>query len=177
MSQNFIEQMICQGLDKSMETLKELHQKQNRVEVINLTGDTLPKYQTKGSNAVDLHARTYNGTEMLAPIDLALNEVVMFGTGIKVNMPEGMCGLVLSRSGTGKKGYNLAQSIGLIDNDYHGEIMLPIKNTSDDILTVKPNMRIAQLLFIQAPQVLFKEVDSFDVTTERDEGGFGSTGE
>ena len=61
------------------------------------------------------------------------------------------------------------------DEDYTGEYIVAIHNDTDEPRTIKPGERIAQLIFIPYPSVVFQEVKSLDVT-ERGAGGFGSTG-
>jgi dUTP pyrophosphatase len=103
----------------------------------------------------------------------------LYHTGIIVEPPEGMpiCFDLFPRSSIIKTGYILANSIGLIDNDYRGEMMvalIKIDPNAPDILANGP-VRIAQLVpkvFYNFPVEVVEELSD----TVRAEGGFGSTG-
>ena len=73
-------------------------------------------------------------------------------------------------------GLHLANTVGLIDADYHGEIMVSLRNVTDHPLRVDGGARVAQLVFTIAVFPKFNVVDQFDSASERGEGGFGSTG-
>ena len=83
---------------------------------------------------------------------------------------------MVPRSSTGIKGFSLANTIGVIDTDYTGEILMCIQNTSLDTIEIEPKMRIAQLLFVPVLKPVFTVVDEITAKTERNAGGFGSTG-
>jgi dUTP pyrophosphatase len=102
----------------------------------------------------------------------------MVGTGIAVEIPEGYVGLVTVRSSMGREGVSLANSVGIVDSDYRGELILNLYNHSyvhADGFGVSAGERIGQLVVVPAPTFDLTEVDSLS-TTERGEGGFGSTG-
>lgn len=99
------------------------------------------------------------------------------GTGIAVAIPSGHAGLVLPRSGRAiREGLTLANSPGLIDPGYRGELKVLALNadrTSDIELT--RGDRIAQLLIVPVAALEIVEVEALG-ETERGEGGLGSTG-
>jgi dUTP pyrophosphatase len=99
-------------------------------------------------------------------------------TGIALNMADpGLVAIVASRSGLSlKHQVRVAQGIGVIDADYHGEIAVILANDGSEEYIVNPGDRIAQLLFQPVVQVALQFVDSFATPTARGEGGFGSTG-
>jgi dUTP pyrophosphatase len=99
-------------------------------------------------------------------------------TGIAINiMDSGLVAIVASRSGLSlNHGIRVAQGIGVIDSDYHGEIKVILTNDGDESYTVAPNDRIAQLMFQPVIQVKLDFVDAFSIETERGCAGFGSTG-
>lgn len=132
----------------------------------------LPSYATEGSAALDLRA-CIDEPSVIEPGSRAL-----FKTGIAINMMDpGLVAIVASRSGLSlKHGIRVAQGIGVIDADYHGEIGVILANDSDQAYTVSPGERIAQLLFQPAIQVTLQYVSEFSIETERGTGGFGSTG-
>lgn len=100
-----------------------------------------------------------------------------FGTGISVAIPKGYVGLVFPRSGLACRGdLTLANSVGVIDSGYRGEIKATLYNMDP----VKSHMvnagdRIAQLVIIQFAEPEYVEADHLD-ETERGDGGYGSTG-
>ena len=74
-----------------------------------------------------------------------------------------------------KHGITLSNSVGVIDSDYRGELCVGLINHSDEHYTIMPNDRIAQMMIIRTTPVTVQVVDELN-TTERGEGGFGSTG-
>ena len=66
-------------------------------------------------------------------------------------------------------------TIGLIDSDYQGQLMVSVWNRGQQSFTIQPGERIAQLVFLPVVQASFTIVDEFD-SSERGEGGFGSSG-
>jgi dUTP pyrophosphatase len=69
----------------------------------------------------------------------------------------------------------LGNLVGLIDSDYQGELKISCWNRSQELFTVNPGERIAQLVFIPVVQAAFEVVNSFH-ESDRGEGGFGSSG-
>lgn len=112
-------------------------------------------------------------------IEIPPKTTVLVSTGLKMALPIGFVGLLLSRSGLGvKKNISIAQGVGVIDSDYRGEIMVPLYNRGDESYTVKKEDRIAQMIFLPYAILNFKfVVDEAELpSTERGQGGFGSTG-
>ena len=97
------------------------------------------------------------------------------GTGIRVAIPEGYMGMIVPRSGLGIKGVNLANTVGVIDSSYRGEVFVCIKNNTPLSLTIEKGTRFAQLIVVPVNIEDIEVVDSLE-DTERGEGGFGSTG-
>lgn len=97
-----------------------------------------------------------------------------FDTGVKVAIPEGYFGLVTIRSGLAFK-HGLSAHIGVIDADYRGEIRVLLFNTSESAVRIESGQRIAQLIIVPYLHCVPSEVDTLP-STERGEGGFGSTG-
>lgn len=102
---------------------------------------------------------------------------VSVGTGLAVQIPEGLAGLVLPRSGLAlKHGIALANSPGLIDPGYRGEVRVLLLNTDPTLaFTVASGDRIAQLLLVPIALASPLETDSLDASS-RGPGGFGSSG-
>lgn len=85
--------------------------------------------------------------------------------------------LVYSRSGLAtKKGLVICQGTAVIDSDYRGEWFIPLHNDTNEVQTVEPNDRIAQVVFTDFIVPEFTEVNELS-DTERGTGGFGSTGQ
>lgn len=139
-----------------------------------LLGKTIepPAYATDGSAAMDLRACIEE------PVALQAGGRTLVKTGIAINMMDpGLVAIVASRSGLSlKHGVRVAQGIGVIDADYHGEIGVILANDGEETYTVQPGERIAQLLFQPVIQVALQYVDEFSTETGRGTGGFGSTG-
>jgi dUTP pyrophosphatase len=74
-----------------------------------------------------------------------------------------------------KHGITLANSVGLVDSDYRGELIVPLINHGKEAFTVEPGMRIAQLVVLPILTPELKEVSSLD-ETDRGAGGFGASG-
>lgn len=133
--------------------------------------DLLPKYAHGVEDAgCDLKANIPN------PITIGPWKSAWVGTGVHLAMPEGMFALQAPRSGLScNHGITLANSPGIIDPGYRGEIRCKLVNLSDEPYTVYPLERIAQLVFLPFVNVVFTEVDSLPESS-RGEDGYGSTG-
>jgi dUTP pyrophosphatase len=132
----------------------------------------LPAYETAGAAAVDLRAN------ITKAIKLDLGETALIPTGIAINInDDNVAAVILPRSGLGHNhGIKLGNSVGLIDSDYTGELKVSVKNTGTGVYKINPQDRIAQMKFIPIVRAEFIEVEEFSSSTERGEGGFGSTG-
>jgi dUTP pyrophosphatase len=104
-------------------------------------------------------------------------ERVMIPTGVAVAIPDGHAGLVLPRSGlASKQGLTMANSPGLIDAGYRGEVICAAVNLDrGQAVKILVGDRIAQLVVVELPDVEPTWVDELPEST-RGEGGFGSTG-
>ena len=104
-------------------------------------------------------------------------ERAMIPTGVAVAIPDGHAGLVLPRSGlASKRGLTLANSPGLIDAGYRGEVVCAVVNLDRDAkVEIGVGDRIAQLVIVELPSVVPGWAESLPETT-RGDGGFGSTG-
>jgi dUTP pyrophosphatase len=127
-----------------------------------------PAYAKAGDAAVDLTATT------LAKVDRAEYGYMEYGTGLSVEIPEGYVGLLFPRSSISNSGLILTNSVGVIDSGYRGEIKFRFKHIPDTSF-YKPGDRVGQLIILPYPQIDFQEVEELS-STERGEGGFGSTG-
>ncbi|MCQ2449368.1 MAG: dUTP diphosphatase [Clostridia bacterium] len=129
----------------------------------------VPTYGSEFSAGADLH--NCEGDITILP-----GQTVLIHTGIALQIPEGLVGLVYARSGIAtKRGLAPANKVGVIDCDYRGEIMVPLHNHSDEPQTVAAGERVAQIVLTPYITADFTEVDTLD-DTARGTGGFGSTG-
>lgn len=126
---------------------------------------------TAGSAGLDLRAC------IEAPLVFKPGDQVTLPAGFAVHIKNPtIAGLVVPRSGLGTKhGITLANTVGLIDSDYQGEILVALRHTGKEPYTIRPLERIAQLVLVAVFQFCPKFVPEF-LTSERGAGGFGSTG-
>ena len=123
-----------------------------------------------GAAGLDMHAA------LDAPVTLEPNKRAMIPLGVAAAIPHGYVGLVFGRSGLGAKhGVTLANSVGVIDEDYRGEIKATMINRGEEPYTINPGDRICQLVLMPYAAAELHEVDDLG-DTERGEGGHGSTG-
>lgn len=114
-------------------------------------------------------------TQITTEINECGQLILVYHTGLAIEIPEGYFGLLVPRSSVYKKSLMLTNCAGVIDSGYRGEVMAKFRNTTDVIPAVyKDGERFAQLLILPAPDVTFVESDELS-ETERGEGGYGST--
>jgi dUTP pyrophosphatase len=131
----------------------------------------LPAYATPGSAGLDLRACLDEA------IELAPGQTALIPTGLAIHIEDaGLAAMILPRSGLGHKhGIVLGNLVGLIDSDYQGQLMVSCWNRGQAAFTIQPMERIAQMVIVPVVQANFRRVDSSE-TSDRGEGGFGSTG-
>ena len=134
----------------------------------------LAKVPTRGSEyaaGYDLYAAT------AYDIEIAPHSTIKIGTGVAMELPEGTFGAIFARSGLAtKKGLRPANCVGVCDSDYRGEYIVPLHNDTDEVMSIEPGERIAQLIIMNFNPIEFNVVDSLS-DTERSTSGFGSTGQ
>lgn len=129
-----------------------------------------PLMATEGAAGYDIHAYLPGGSVPLKP-----NSMYTIPTGWSLEIPRGYFGMIAPRSGLGKKGIILANTVGIIDSDYRGEISVILKNMSQSTFILEDGMRIAQLMLMQHASPKLIVVNELEETV-RGDGGFGSTG-
>lgn len=130
----------------------------------------LPEYKTEGAAGMDLCAAIEK------PITLKPLERTLIPTGIKIELEKGFEAQVRPRSGISiKHGISLVNCVGTIDEDYRGEVCVPVINLSNEEYTIEPQERIAQMIIARVEKAQIKVVQSLS-ETDRAAGGFGSTG-
>ena len=128
----------------------------------------IPTKGTPGSAAYDLYAVE---NAFIPP-----GETLGVHTGLSLEIPEGWKGEIYSRSGFASMGAVVANSPGKIDSDYRGEITVLLHNNrNEQIVGIKTGDRIAQFEINPVHDIEFEETEELS-TSERGEGGFGSTG-
>jgi len=130
----------------------------------------IPSYGTDFSAGADLYA--------LLDEDVTINpnETKFIKTGLTMEIPEGLVGLIYARSGLAcKRSLAPANKVGVIDSDYRGEIIVALHNHSNDAQTIQSGERIAQIVFTPYFKAEFSETDNL-CDSSRGQGGFGSTG-
>ena len=134
-------------------------------------GDFPPVRGTEDSAGLDIyhcgeHALIYPGARFDVKTDL------------RVEIPKEHVGLIVPRSGLGRKGIVLVNTLGVIDSDYRGEIGMTLQNTGSVPVAIWRGDRVAQMLIMPYAKVQLERVDDVSELseTERGTGGFGSTG-
>ena len=131
----------------------------------------LPAYESAGAAGADLRANLPEG-----PVTLAPGARTLISTGLHMAIPQGFEVQIRPRSGLAlKHGITLINSPGTIDSDYRGIVGVIMGNMGQEAFTVEHGMRIAQMVIAKHANVTWEVVKDLN-KTERDEGGFGSTG-
>ena len=128
---------------------------------------------TRGSAAAagyDLYAAIKD------PVAIPAHSTIKIGTGLAFALPDCTFAAIFARSGLAtKEGLRPANCVGVCDSDYRGEYIVALHNDTDTEKFINPGERIAQMVLMPYIPMMFKEVEALE-TTERGEGGFGSTG-
>lgn len=131
----------------------------------------LPTRATPGSAGLDLYACIDE------PITLNKGDKALIPTGIAIGLDDPhFAAFIHSRSGLAiKHGIGLLNSVGVIDSDYRGEVCVGVIKQTEELYTIQPFERIAQMVIkpVELPEIV--EVEELD-KTDRGAGGFGSTG-
>lgn len=165
------------GYDEEIKTLREaLEMKDPMVIDVKIAlirpNAKVPSRQTNGAAGYDVYAALDEATEIKP------GETKMIPLGFKTEFNPNYVAKIYARSGLSvKQGLAPANKVGVIDSDYRGEWMVALYNHSNEIRTVEPGMRIAQVVFETYKQVEFNEctVEQLE-DSARGEGGFNSTG-
>jgi len=128
----------------------------------------IPTYAKEGDAGLDITA-----------IDILMENnphygYIEYSTGLAIEIPEGYVGLLFPRSSISKTGMILANSVGVIDSEYRGEIKFRFKAIPGTNL-YDIGDRIGQLIIIPYPSIELEETDELS-STHRGDGGFGSSG-
>lgn len=118
------------------------------------------------------------GLDLVAINKEVNNDYIEYGTGLALEIPKGYVGLIFPRSSNSKKDILLANSVGVIDSNYRGEIKLRFKYLKSNLNNNKTydiGDKIGQLIILPYPKVNFIEQSELS-ETDRGSEGFGSTG-
>jgi dUTP pyrophosphatase len=143
-----------------------------KVKIKKLHADAVvPSYAKPGDAGMDLTATSRTFDE---------HGNVVYGVGLAIEIPEGYVGLIFPRSSNAKTDLYLTNHVGVVDSGYRGEIMFKFRK-SDVIKNFQEarlyhvGERVGQLMIIPYPQIELEEVEELS-STERGNGGYGSTG-
>jgi dUTP pyrophosphatase len=123
----------------------------------------LPSYAKTGDAGQDVYAVS----------KIEVEKYVEYGTGLSFELPEGYMMLVYPRSSVSNTDLTLANSVGVLDAGYRGELKLRFRKGG--LVDYKIGERIGQIVIVPFPQVTFIETEQLS-GSERGEGGFGSSG-
>ena len=131
----------------------------------------LPSYATAGSAGLDLRAC------LDGPLTLEPGHAQLIPSGLAIHIEDpGLAAVIVPRSGLGHKhGIVLGNLVGLIDSDYQGQLMVSCWNRGQQVYTIQPGERIAQLVIVPVVQVQLEVVADF-ADSARGAGGFGHSG-
>ncbi len=140
------------------------------IDIVNISNNEFPKYQTLLSAGMDLRAYLEDSI-VLKPL-----QRVLVKTGLFISLNPGYEAQIRPRSGLAlKKGISVLNSPGTIDADYRGEIGVILINLSDSDFMINSGDRIAQMVIAKHETISWKVVDKLDDSLRGDKG-FGSTG-
>ena len=130
----------------------------------------MPYYGSEYAAGADLYAC------MEEPLTIAAGTTEFVHTGLAMEIPVGLVGLVYARSGLAcKKGLAPANKVGVIDSDYRGEIMVALHNHSAEDITIELGERVAQMVIAPYVFARYEEAEELEDTV-RGDGGFGHSG-
>lgn len=130
----------------------------------------IPSYAHDTDAGLDLTAVSFT-----QEFDKSNKLVLVYHTGLAVEIPEGYVGLIFMRSSVSNKSISLTNAVAVIDSGYRGELLLKYKITTDSLPTIyQPGEKIGQLIIIPYPKINPIEVEELS-SSDRNEGGFGST--
>lgn len=130
----------------------------------------LPRYMTPHAAGMDICAAVQE------PLLLSPGQIAIVPTGLAMALPPGFEAQIRPRSGLAiKRGVTVVNSPGTIDSDYRGEVQVGLINLGSAAYTIERGERIAQMVIQQVFQARVEVVDMLD-ETDRNDGGFGSTG-
>ncbi len=125
----------------------------------------IPTYAKDGDAGLDLVATSKN----------ILGDQIVYGTGLAIEIPKGYVGLIFPRSSISKYDLMMANSVGVIDSGYRGELLIKMNILNEGYHFYDIGDKIGQLIILAYPNIQLTEVEELS-NTSRGSGGFGSTG-
>ena len=125
-----------------------------------------PKYAKESDAGMDLVA-----TEIISETP----SQITYGTGLAIEIPDGMVGLIFPRSSIRNTGLTLSNSVGVIDAGYRGELQATFNKNGVKDEFYKVGDRVCQIIIVPHPIIQIVEVNELSESS-RGIGGFGSTG-
>jgi len=127
----------------------------------------IPEYKSEGASGMDVMS--------IEDVFIPPNETRIVKTNLAVEVPIGHELQIRSRSGiAAKNGVFVLNGVGTLDSDYRGELMVILHNVGKSIFKINIGDRIAQMVLAKVERMEFY-ADKLS-ETDRDFGGFGSTG-
>ncbi len=157
---------------------KEFYKHKDKCSFSGISYD-LPHYATQGSAGIDLVCTDDAIVPPGAVRPVFTGLAIHIGSDSLSSGDFRYAGLIMPRSGLGTRGLVLANTLGLLDEDFQGEILLQVLNRNpigSENMIVPAGGRIAQLVIVPVIKAQWHIVNDFSGTTERHVGGFGSTG-
>ncbi len=137
-----------------------------KVNIKKLTnGAIIPKYALDGDAGLDITALTMEEE----------GSNLVYRTGLAFEIPKGFVGLIFPRSSISKKDLVLCNSVGVIDENFRGEVLFKFKKLKEDGNFYNVGDRIGQIIILPYPKIEFVEAEELS-ETNRGSGGYGSTG-
>ena len=128
----------------------------------------IPTSAKPGDAGMDLTAVSMN------KVDQNSFGYLEYDTGLAFEIPEGYVGLLFPRSSISNSGLILSNSVGVLDSGYRASVKFRFKHIPNTAF-YQVGDRIGQIIIVPYPQIEFNVVEELS-STERSEGGFGSTG-
>ena len=159
--------------------VKELHMRSNpepvKVRFVDEESEKMgiPYYRKIGDAGVDLHV-VLEENQIESGLTIFPGERKLLDTGIHVQFPPNIWGLIIHRSSTERR-KRLRVVQGIIDNGFRGRLFTQVSNDNTYQIVVNHGSRIAQLILLPLEQREFIKVDNLE-DSDRGESGFGSTG-
>lgn len=163
-----IESQIRQQAEELTQEIPEIEEapQENNLKVMRVNSQAkLPTKAHSDDAGYDLYSNDYYSIPAYGQ--------ALVDTGIKMQIPNGLAGLIWDKSGLANEG--ITTMGGLIDANYRGEIKVVVKNLSEDIYNIVPGQKIAQIIFQKIADFKIEEAN-FNDKTKRNDNAFGSSG-
>lgn len=154
-------------ISNALDYLKAMGGYKVNLKVKKLSENAAIGYSRDGDAGLDITATSKTWDEK--------NEVLIFGTDLQVEIPRGHFGALFPRSSVFKTGMSLANSVGIIDQNFRGEIKVLFYPGNRPKQNYEVGDRIAQLVILPYEYVNIQVVDELS-DSNRGTGGFGSSG-